>query len=35
MTLNKLEQEVVEGKLKNEKEELLAFAKEFLKKEMP
>ena len=34
MTLNKLEQEVVEGNLKNEKEALLAFAEDFLEKEM-
>lgn len=35
MTLNTLEREVVEGNLKNEKERLLNFAEEFLKKEMP
>jgi tRNA nucleotidyltransferase (CCA-adding enzyme) len=29
-----LEQEVVEGNLKNEKEALLAFAEDFLEKEM-
>lgn len=34
-TLNKLEQAVVAGKLENNKQALLSFAEDFLKKEMP